>query len=359
MLQSLVELARQTSADSRRDVLHAVSRLFIEGADAHNARELALFGDILTRLLDQVVEEDRLVLSRRIAHASQTPRELAIRLAYDESVVAAPVLEFSPVLTVPDLVDIARETSQGHLMAIARRVGILEPVTDIIVGRGELLVLNTVARNLTARLSLEGLDQIGARAIVDPLLGDALSLRPDLPLTVARKILSVLQPEARQRVDLILQADGDRVADLMDQAMHLLSATRSDQDRHRTEVRGMLLDIHDRRRKLDDAIDELVFERRLADIAMLLANLADVPESHVSSALHKVNAIAIGVICRTLGLSDPTFRRLCSLRCEKLRLPLSQADQMLRDYAGIDIKMAEKSLRYHKVRDNLQGLARL
>jgi len=110
----------------------------------------------------------------------------------------------------------------------------------------------------------------------------------------------------------------------------------------------MLADIRSSHRRLDDAVEELVFRKRLADVAMLFAELAGLPEQHVNTALHKINAAHIGVVARVLGIGDPTFRRLSSLRCEKLRLPMSQADQMLRDYAGITLERAEHALRFYR-----------
>jgi len=358
MLRSLLDLAKQSTSDNRRDVLHALLFLFVERADTHSERETVLFGDVLTRLLDQVADEDRRVVSRQIAALSQTPHELALRLAEDTAGVAAPILQLSPVLTDADLIGIAGKASQQHLLAIAQRAGLVEPVTDVIVGRGAREVLETVARNMSARFTPAGLDQLGTSALVDPSLGEALSHRPDLTPAVARRIAATLTPEARARIAPLLHRDGATAAEIMVRATQLFDSTRIAVSQHRGEVRRMLVDIRSNYRKLDDAVDELLFQKRLLDVTLLLADLASVPESHVNDAMHKVNTAGIGAVCRSLGLGDAAFRRLSGLRCEKLRLPVSQIDRMMRDYAAIDPADATKALRQWRLPSHFHGLKR-
>ena len=112
MLSNLVDLAREGSSEKRRELLGEISNLFADGAEAHNDRETLLFGEVLTKLLDQVPVDDRVLVSNRVASLEQTPRQLALKLANDEAAVAAPVLQHSPVLTDEDLVTLASEKSQ-------------------------------------------------------------------------------------------------------------------------------------------------------------------------------------------------------------------------------------------------------
>lgn len=354
MLHSLVELAKQQNGNSRRNVLEAVSHLFVAGSSKHSDRELLLFGDIMMRLLDQVEEEDRRALAERIARTVETPRDLAVKLAYDELLVATPILQFSPVLSDGDLVGIAGSVGQEHLVAIAKRENLAIPVTDVLVGRGGLQVLDTATRNLTAQFSAAGFNRIGSRAKVEPLLGDALSQRSDLPIPVARSLLPVLEPDVRKRMEQRLAEAGGRMADLMDRAMKLIETARTEPSEGRAELRRLLVDLRSGHRRLDDVLDDLVFQRRTFDIAALLAELASVPEAHASNALHKVNPSGIGAICRSLGVGDATFRRLSALRCEKLRLPDTQIEQMIRDYARIDRVQAEAWLKPHRPRRHLR-----
>jgi uncharacterized protein (DUF2336 family) len=350
MSHSLVELAKQQTSNSRADVLDAVSQLFVAGSAQHSPRELMLFSDIMMRLVDQVTEADRVALAERIAHTIETPRDLAVKLAYDEAPIAAPILQFSPALTEADLVGIAGSVGQEHLLLIARRAHIAVNVTDVLVGRGELRVLDAAARNQTAQFSPAGFNRLGSRAKVEPLLGDALSQRVDLPVPLARSLLTVLEPEARRRMELRLADTGERMSVLMDRAMRLVETARAEPGESRAEIRRLLVDLRSGHRRIDDTLDDLIFQRRTFDIAALLADFTGVPEAHASNAMHKINPSGIGAICRTVGVGEATFRRLSALRCDKLRLPETQIEQMVRDYMRLDTERAEAWLRPHRTR---------
>lgn len=348
MLNSLVELARQTSRDSRREMMHSLSQLFVDGAEKHTSREVELFGDVLGSLLVHVDMADRQALSELICHLTNTPHPLALKLANDDAPVASPILEFSPVLTVSDLVGIAGIASQKHLQAIARRREIIEPVTEVIVGRGEMLTLTTVVSNLTARFSLRAINQIGSRAMIDPLLGDALSLRRDLPVETARRIVGALSPEARKRVERMLHQNGGLVTDLLGKAMRVIDTARRDPASQKRDPRQVLKDIKSGYRNLDDALDDLLAQQRTNELIALLASLCNLPEVHVNNVFHRVNVNGIGIVCRSLGLGDATFRRLCAMRCDRLRLPMTQTDQMVREYQAITLDTAIKTLDYQR-----------
>ena len=118
----------------------------------------------------------------------------------------------------------------------------------------------------------------------------------------------------------------------------------------------MATEIREGRRRLDLALDELIHGKRLVDIAMLMAELGQLTESHVSNVLHKVNDFGIALVCRSLAVGDATYLRLSRLRCERLQLPPAEAERMAREYKVIDRASADRALRFHKVRASVMGV---
>lgn len=350
MKANLVELAQETSSDKRRELLQEISNLFVDGAQDHSDRETMLFGDVLGRLLDQVPVEDRAELSNKVAALDQTPRDLALKLANDEIQVAAPILQHSPALTESDLVELASVKSQGHLQAISMRAELTSLVTDVIIDRGDSAVLNTVARNLGARFSDTGFAKMADKAGADENLGDALSYRQDIPPAVAQGLVARLNPVARKRLEFMLARDRNKLDTLVDSARKEIDNSRLEQRRNRLESKVIVSDVRDGRRRLDDALGELVALNRIVDIGHVLAELASVPESHVNNVMHKVNGIGIAIVCRCLDVSDVTYRALSQMRADRLKLNNAQVDAMVREYHGLDKATAERTLRFHKVR---------
>lgn len=353
MLTSLVDLARQTSSDKRRELMQEVSTLFVDGAEHHTDREIVRFGEVLSLLLDRVPVDDRATLSANVAGVARTPRALALKLAHDEARVAAPVLEHSKSLTDDDLVAVAEHRGQGHMAAIAKRATLAPAVTDVLVKRGDGEVLTTVTRNLGARFSDDGFRQLGARAADNAELGDALSFRADIPPEIAQDIVATLDTAARQRLQLLLQADSDVVDQLMSSARREMDHSRADARRNRVETKTMVTQVREGQATADQVLDTLIFKKRMLDLAFVLSELAGVPEAHVSNVLHKVNSLGIAVVCRTLDVADTVYGRLSRLRCERLRLNAAQAEAMNREYRELDKASAERTLRFHKVRTNV------
>jgi len=118
----------------------------------------------------------------------------------DEIAVAGPVLRQSPRLSEADLVGIAQNKSQDHLLAISTRTGIAEPVTDVLINRGDRDVVHSVARNRTGRLSEVSFAALVGRAFGDATLAEGIGLRPDIPPRLFRELLLKATDVVQQRL---------------------------------------------------------------------------------------------------------------------------------------------------------------
>ena len=104
-LRALERLAREESSDKRRELMSRLTDFLDVEVDAYPIETVALLGETLITLLDQVDEPGRVELSERVAPKEITPHGLAKRLAQDTSVrVAEPVLASSPVLNDDEVV---------------------------------------------------------------------------------------------------------------------------------------------------------------------------------------------------------------------------------------------------------------
>jgi uncharacterized protein (DUF2336 family) len=290
-----------------------------------------------------------------VAQLDKTTRDLALKLAHDEAEVAAPILTHSNALTEDDLAHLAQHKSQDHLVAIARRQTLTSTVTDVLVDRGNSNVLTTVTLNPGAEISHKGFTVLADKARENRDLGEALSYRADMPPAIAEQIISTLDDTARERLQRLLSGDAEMISKLMNTARREIDAQRSDSRRSRLETTVMVQDVREGKASASQVLDTLVFKKRMLDIAFVLSELAQVPEAHVSNVLHKVNAMGIAVVCRTLDITEPVYDRLSRLRCERLRLNAAQAEAMNRDYKDLDKASAERTLRFHKVRSSVRA----
>src|SRR6202011_5860641 len=96
--------------------------LVLGSSDRFTGEQVALFDDVMGRLIDRIETRALAELSRRLGPVANAPERIVRRLARNDAIaVAGPVLTQSPRLGEADLVDIAASKSQAHLLAIAQR----------------------------------------------------------------------------------------------------------------------------------------------------------------------------------------------------------------------------------------------
>ena len=348
-LSTLVELAYHDSGDRRRELLREVSNLFVEGADRHTIREIVLFGEILGRLLEKAPLDDRIAVANQVAPLERTPRRVALLLANDEFVVASPVLEQSPALTDADLLKVICTRGDQHRVAIARRPTLTELITDVLIERGNMEVLITLTENQGACISEDGFLGLAGKVTENTALGEALSLRSELPAHIAKRIVAVLSSKARGRLDWLLHRDKEQATQIVRHAVGEMSASREKFRRNRLETKVIVSDLQKGKRRIDPVVDDLVFQGRMVDLAGLLAELVSLPEAHVSNALIREDSTAIAFVCRSLDISETTYGRLAQLRCERLGMHTALAAAMVQEYATLTRSMSDRALRFHKL----------
>nr|WP_273543376.1 DUF2336 domain-containing protein [Sneathiella sedimenti] len=106
-----------------------------------------------------------------------------------EEIVASPILEYSPLLSDNDLLEImASGIAAGALPAVARRPNLSEDVSDAVVAQLEVPAISTLLANPSAKIREETLDQIMDQAESVEPLHEPLVMRLNLSLRAMRRI---------------------------------------------------------------------------------------------------------------------------------------------------------------------------
>ena len=172
----------KASSPQHLAILQRVTDLFIDGSETFSDDHVAIFDEVIGRLIEKTKSPALIELSARLAPVGNAPANVIGRLSRDDDIaVSGPVLDKSGVLTEQTLVEIAKTKSQKHLAAIAGRTRISEYVTDVLVERGNSEVSCKTAGNHGARLSDLGFVKLINRAGSDNALAVAIASRTDMP----------------------------------------------------------------------------------------------------------------------------------------------------------------------------------
>ena len=354
LMDELEDAVRHGSRDQRMDTLRRVTDLFLLQPQQFDNEQIALFDDVLTHMIARVETKARAELAKRLAPVDQAPNEVIRRLAHDDEIaVAGPVLSQSSRLTTADLVDIAAQKGQAHLLAIAGRSVIEEQVTEVLVDRGDRNVVHRLATNVGASFSDTGYSKLVRRAEADDHLIEKLGRRIDIPLHLFRELLlkageavrnrlmAVLGPERR---DLVRQI----VEEMSTQVAHQAPATRN------IEAAQRLVQALKEQGRLKEP-DVLAFAQRgkLDEVIAGLALLCAVSCDLVDRLLRSGRADAVLVPCKAMNFGWPTARAILGAR------PQSCSEQDLAnaetEYLKLSVPTAARVLRFWQVRQATQA----
>src|SRR5216683_3093211 len=329
-------LARERLPGKRHELLRALTDAFFDSAHRLSVKERALFDDIVERVLDDVEPLARRELAERLAAFPNAPHRVVVHLAGDIIEVAEPVLTHSPVLADDDLARLAQQKSQDHLLAISRRYRVSERITDILVDRGDALVLDAVAENLGARFS-----PLGAAALVDKAssretLWYRLADRADLAAYVADRLTpelaeSIAAETARRGLGLapaqsqtLLQEMRDTLAARLEAA----AARARPLDELNDQIAAGTL-------RFGDAVIELADADRVSDLAALIGGRAGIANHAFVGDLFASEETRLMKTCRAAWLELESFSAV--LRMRRRRRPFGTADvgRLLRAYQAM------------------------
>ncbi|GAB6052806.1 hypothetical protein JCM17960_16260 [Magnetospira thiophila] len=147
--------------------------------------------ETLTR--DQAVRVRR-VIAETLKDVAGAPPEVIRRLAHDDVLeVCGPVLQFSPVLSDADLLEIIEGAPvQGALGAIARRSAVAEVIADAVAATDDVSAITDLLGNPSAQIREETLDAIIDRAKEVRVWHKPLVERPRLPSKAARRLAGIV-----------------------------------------------------------------------------------------------------------------------------------------------------------------------
>ena len=151
-LQADKVLAHDVDDEVRCELAAKIGRLVPSLSEGENERLTNLAIEVLEILAQDNLPRVRSMVSQEIKQATNVPHHLVRRLAEDvEEIVSAPVLEYSPLLSGQDLLEIiASGVSEGALTAVANRRGLAESVVDAVVGIRKAGALKALLGNKSA-----------------------------------------------------------------------------------------------------------------------------------------------------------------------------------------------------------------
>jgi uncharacterized protein (DUF2336 family) len=285
--------------------------------------------EMLTR--DQIPRV-RQLLSEALKDLVDAPPEVIRRLARDaELVVAGPVLQYSPVLTDDDLIEIiSTRPIAGALSAISRRSAVNTRVADAIAATDDVDAIAVLLGNQSAQIREETLDRLVDRASDIEAWHKPLVQRPQLPGRAAGKLARFIAADLLQtlakRHDLDPEA-AEAVARVVRKRFDEMDApagpAKAEAKRAADEAAALMRAraMHSANQLDETAVDTALSSGDHAFVVSALSLLSGLPMESVNKVVATQSPKGTVAVCWKSGLS-PTLA--VHLQTRMLHLPLSR-----------------------------------
>jgi uncharacterized protein (DUF2336 family) len=321
LIPELETAIRQGSGAKRASMAERITELFVDAADRFDAAQIALFDEILGRLIDEIEIKTMAEISRRIAPVARAPIGVVRRLAGNDDIdVAGPMLRSSPRLADSDLAAIASRGGAAHLLAISQRARIATPITDILVIRGDISVLRAVAVNRGAQLSNLGFGALVTRAVGDGGLAETVGARPDIPAEHLRNLVREATEIVRHRL-LAMAAPGAQNAVSAALAKVAAEVSAKVANAHR-EAQRTVLALVNAGELNESKLRAFATDGQLDETVAALSALSRVPIDVVERLMQGDRLDGLLVLGRAIGIEWPTVRAVVALRTGRTAGPI-------------------------------------
>ena len=195
-------LADDENEDVRAELAVKIARLMPGLSERESGHIFALTIETLECLARDAAVRVRAILAEEIKSLTCVPKDVVLRLARDLNVVvAAPILQYSPLLSDADLIEIiACGQVQQVLTAIASRKPVSEPVCDLLVQSLDVSAVAALLVNPDAKIRKDTMDCILGQAEEISAWHMPLALRADLSARAIRRIGSLVGAAILERL---------------------------------------------------------------------------------------------------------------------------------------------------------------
>jgi uncharacterized protein (DUF2336 family) len=341
----------------RAEILRRVADLFVSGSATYSDDQIALFDDVMGRLVAEIDDTARAAFGQRLDAMPNAPPGTLRTLALDDAIeVSGPILSQSAQLSEATMVEAASTKSQDHLLAISRRSALPEAVTDVLVDRGNREVALSTAINSGAKFSEHGYSTLVKRAETDDGLALSIWARPEVPRPHLLKLFADASETVRLKLEAVDHGKGTLLQDMIAQASNKIQAKARERSADYALAYAQVHTLH-HSRKLDEArLAAFASAGKFDETAIALSLMCRLPIDLTERLMVQKQSEQMTVIARALGLSWDTAKAILSLQA--LAFQANAKGDAARElearhatFAKLTPDTAKKALNFYRMRE--------
>jgi uncharacterized protein (DUF2336 family) len=302
-------LVKGATADERAMAARKLCRSIDAAPLSQEDRESA--GEILRLMAADAAELVRKAIAETLKSSIDVPRDVALKLARDVESISLPMLNFSPVFTDADLIDIVRLGGPVRQLAIARRPTLSRKVTDVLAEHGSERALAAACANDNADFAEGALQTVVGRFETSERVLAAVAYRAVLPLSVSERLVSLVSDEVRSHLLTHHALTPDVALQIAIGASERATVDLVDQAGRAADLRAFVVHLHQSKRLTASVLLRALAHGHMTFFEWGVAELAGVPHHRTWLMIHDAGPLGLRAIYERAGLPArlfPAFR---------------------------------------------------
>jgi uncharacterized protein (DUF2336 family) len=304
IVRQFISWVRTAPAGERAEATRSLARAWIFSDLSENDRAAAE-GALLMQL-DDPSPLVRQAMAEVFARSLSAPAAIIEALSIDQTSVALPVLEHSPLLIDADLVDLVATGDSEIQCAIARRVNLPASVCAAIAEVGSASSALELIENPYAELAPFSWDRVVERHGHLAAIRESMLALEDLPAATRLALVAKLTDTLTQFVVARQWLSADRAGRLASEAMDRSTvniAARSRGD----EMRGLVRHLRATGQLTVGLILRALLSGNLELFDHALVELSGLPQGRVSALVYDGGGASLNALLTRAGLPESTF----------------------------------------------------
>jgi uncharacterized protein (DUF2336 family) len=339
---------------SRADVLRRVTDLFVTGSNGFDDEQMALFDDVMGRLVNEIENSARAAFGERLATIANAPPKISCALALDDSIeVAGPLLTHSEKLDEKTLIAGAKTKSQQHLLAISQRKMLSENVTDVLVERGDQQVVVNTAANSGAQFSPFGYSTLITRSEANDELALTVWARPEIPRDYLLTLFEAASEAVRLKLEAADRAKATLIRDIVKRASDEIQTQTRERSPEFLAAQAKVQSLYQAGALSEERLREFAQAGKFDETAVALSLLGDLPIGATERALVLDHSDQVLVLAKSIGLSWNTTKAVLLVQSTDNTKSRSahKFEQWYADFKKLKPETARTAIQFYRLRE--------
>jgi uncharacterized protein (DUF2336 family) len=316
IVRQFISWVRTAPASDRAEATRSLARAWIFSDLSEDDRAAA--EGALLMLLDDPSPLVRQAMAEVFARAPSAPAAIVQALSVDQTCVALPILEHSPLLIDADLVDIVATGDSELQCAVARRLSLPASVCAAIAEVGSAAAALELIENPYAEMAPFSWDRIVERHGHLAAIRESMLVLEDLPAATRLALVAKLSDTLTRFVVARNWLSADRADRLRDEAMARSTVNIASRSRG-TEMRDLVRHLRQAGTLTVGLVLRAVLSGNTDLFEQALAELSSLPLARVAGILQDGAGISLNALLTRAGLPEstyPAFRAALEARAE-------------------------------------------